>query len=630
MTDILKIGLTALLAQQRAIAVTSNNIANASTPGYSRQRVELNEAAAQRLGNDFVGSGVSIGMTRRLTDDVVSEQLRAAATGFHRTDAFLQFAEAVDNLLADEQTGLNVTLQSFVNAVQDVADDPSSIAARQVLLSEARNVASRFDTFDRRLNEIGAESSARLTAVTTEVTALGAGIADINQQILEAGISPDRPPPPDLLDQRDRLLERLSQLITVDTAVQNDGTTSVFVGSGQVLVLGTDSATMAVGPGVFDPAQPQVYLQGPSGNVNVTPFLNGGELGGALDFNREMLAPARAELGRIAVGLVDTFNEMHRNGMDLNGQLGGDFFAVGAPRVFDAQTNTGAATVTATISDVAGLEPTDYRLSFDGAAYSLLRLDQGAVVPMTGTGTLADPFVAHGVSIVVSGAAAAGDQFLVQPLSRAAGELGVLVTDAALVAAAAPTRTRAQLTNVGDATISAGEVVDVTNANLLNSATIQFLTANSYSINGAGNFAYTSGADIVVNGTRVQITGTPAAGDEFVIESNAGGVGDNRNALELARALAGGVLDGGNVTLQAAVGQLVTEVGAQTVESQNRRDAQKLLIDTTRERLESVRGVSLDEEAADLLRFEQLYQAAAQTMAVADTLFNSLLMALRR
>jgi flagellar hook-associated protein 1 FlgK len=465
---------------------------------------------------------------------------------------------------------------------------------------------------------------------TTEINAIAQGIAQINRQIIEAGVRPDRASPSDLLDQRDRLLERLSQLVKIDVAAQHDGTSSVFMGSGQVLVLGTTTATLSVGAAILDPTEPQIYLEGPSGNVNVTGFLTGGELGGTLDFNREMLAPARAELGRIALGLVNTFNTTHANGMDLNGRLGGALFGAAAPLVFGAATNGGTANVTATVTDVGALEPTRYRLTYDGAGYTLVRADQGTTVPMAGSGTVADPFVADGVSIVVTGLAAAGDQFLVQPLSHVAGGLSVLVSNAASIAAAAPTRTRADLGNVGEASISAGEVADVTNPNLLATATIRFLTPNSYSIDGAGNFAYTSGSDIVINGTRVRITGAPAAGDRFVIESNVGGVGDNRNALATAAALSGGILAGGAVTLQAAVGQFVTAVGAQTVESQNRRDAQKLLIDTTRGRLESVRGVSLDEEAADLMRFEQLYQAAAQTMAVADTLFSTLLAALRR
>jgi flagellar hook-associated protein 1 FlgK len=630
MADILKIGLSALLAQQRALATTSNNIANASTPGYSRQRVEYTERPMQRLGDDMVGTGVQITSIRRITDDIIADQLRAASGGFHRSEAFAGLAESLDNLLADGNTGLSVTLQALANALQDLANDPASTAARQAFVSEARNAVSRFDAMDRRLAEIGNEAQSRLSATTGRINTLGAGLAEINRQILNAGVATGRSTPNDLMDQRDRLLEELAQLVRVDTAQQEDGTTSVFIGSGQVLVLGTTSAELAVAPGDFDPAQPRIVLRGSGPDMDITRSLTGGELGGLLDFNREMLAPARSELGRIAVGLAAQLNTAHRDGMDLYGQLGGDLFSIAAPQSFAATTNTGTGTQTVAIADVSALQPTSYQLSYNGASYSLLRADNGASVTMTGTGTVADPFVADGLTIVVGGAPAAGDQFLIKPLEHVAGTLQLLVTDPARVAAASPTRTRSALANVGDGTISAGQVVDVTNANLLNVATIEFINATQYQINGAGTFAYTPGADIVVNGTRAQISGAPAAGDRFVIEANAGGVGDNRNALELVDALRSGVLDGGNVTLQGATSNLITGIGARTAESSNQRDAQGLVLDQMRERLESVRGVNLDEEAADMLRFEQIYHAAAQTMAVADSLFNSLLAAIRR
>jgi flagellar hook-associated protein 1 FlgK len=208
--------------------------------------------------------------------------------------------------------------------------------------------------------------------------------------------------------------------------------------------------------------------------------------------------------------------------------------------------------------------------------------------------------------------------------------MSVLVDHPARVAAAAPTRTSVGLSNSGTASISAGRVVDVTDPNLLTTSTIEFLDATTYSINGAGSFAYTPGADIDINGTRVSINGTPAAGDQFVIEANAGGVGDNRNALEIVASLAGSLFDNGTTTLQNAASHLVTGVGAATAESANRRDAQGLLREQSQLKLESVRGVNLDEEAANLVRLEQMYQAAAQTIAVADTLFASLLAAVRR
>jgi flagellar hook-associated protein 1 FlgK len=628
MADILRIGLSGLLAQQRALAATSNNIANATTPGYSRQRVELSERAAERLGGNFIGTGVDATSVRRLTDDILAAQVRSAAAAFSRSDAFAGLASTLDNLLADSETGLNMTLQSFTNAVQDLSNDPASTTHRQVLLSEARNLASRFKTFDQRLSQIDQESSARINATVVEINSLGDSIAEVNRQVLASG-SPGSPPA-DLLDQRDRLLERLAELVSVDTAAQRDGTLTVFIGSGQALVLGTTAAELAMKPGTFNPAEPEIALRGTGGDIVVTPFLTGGALGGALDFRREMLAPTRAAIGRIAVGLVDTVNTMHRNGMDLDGQLGGDLIAAAAPRAFDAATNTGTGTISAALGDVAALEATSYRIAYDGSSYTLTRSDNGQPVPMTGSGTALDPFLADGLELVVGGAAAAGDQFFIQPFDHVPGSLNVLITNPARVAAAAPVRTRAEPANIGDGTISAGQVIDVTDPDLLATTTIEFLDPATYSINGAGSFAYTPGADLTINGARVVISGAPATGDRFTIEANVGGAGDNRNALEIVAALSNGLFEGGTATLQAAVGRLVTEVGAQTAETANRREAQSLLLDQTRQSLESVRGVNLDEEAANLLRYEQMYQAAAQTIAVADTLFNSLLAAIRR
>jgi flagellar hook-associated protein 1 FlgK len=468
-----------------------------------------------------------------------------------------------------------------------------------------------------------------MSATTTEINTLGARLAEINADIVTAGASGGTPPP-DLLDRRDQLLADLAALVQVDAVEQRDGTMAVFIGSGQPLVLGTNATSLAVVPGSLDPAEPQIVMRGSGPDIELTRFLTGGELGGLLDFNREMLVPARAELGRIAVGLADAVNTAHRNGMDLFGQLGGDLLATAAPQTYEGSGNTGTGALAVSIVDVGGLEATNYRLSYDGASYTLLRADNGAVVPLTGTGTVGDPLVADGLSIVVSGAAAAGDQFTIKALEHVAGTMSVLVSDPARIAAAAPIRTSAALGNAGNANISSGSVVDVTHPSLLATTTIEFLTPGTYSVNGAGSFAYTSGNDIVVNGARVRLSGTTVAGDQFVIESNAGGVGDNRNALALAAALGGGVLAGGNLTLQSAASGLVTNVGTRSAEAKSQGEAQRVVVSATRDRLESIRGVNLDEEAADMLKFEQMYQAAAQMISVADNLFNTLLLALRR
>jgi len=625
MADLFGIGLSALLAQQRALATTSNNVANANTPGYSRQRTELAERPAEQMGSDFVGTGVTAGVNRRITDDLMLEQVRGASAGSKRADALADLATTLDNLLGSDATGLNAALQSFTNALQGVANDPSSLTARQALLSEAGSTIARFQGLDQRMTTIGDELRSRISADADQISSLGASIADLNKQVLAAGPNT----PPDLLDKRDQMLEDLSGLVQVSVAQQRDGTIGVFIGSGQVLVLGTSAAKLVMTNGT-DPAQPQLVLRSGTGpDVAITQFLTGGELGGLLDFNREMLAPARAEIGRVAIGLADAVNTASRNGMDLDGQLGGDFFSVGGPQTYAAGTNTGTGAVTATISNVAALEAANYQLSYNGSTYTLQRTDTGAIVSMTGTGTAGNPFVANGISIVVSGAPAAGDQFLIKPLDQALGSLKVLVTSPNDIAAAAPTRTSADLGNTGTGAISAGSVIDVTNPNLLSVATIQFINATTYNINGAGSFAYTSGADIDINGTRVQITGAPDAGDFFQIQSNAGGSGDNRNALAMLAKLGGNVFNG-NVTLKTAASGLLADLGAKTAAATSQQSAQSMVLQQTQQRLDSLRGVNLDEEAANMLRYQQLYQAAAQTISVAGTLFSTLLAALQR
>ena len=628
MASIFNIGVSALLAQQRALSVTANNIANASTPGYSRQRVEFSERPADRIGQHFVGSGVDIGNVRRMSDEIAAAQMRGASSAFHRADAFASLAAVVENLLADEELGLAATLQSFVNALQDVANDPASTSAREAFLSEARTLVARFGAIDDRLTGLEDEVARRLDGVATEITSLGAGIAEINERILTT--SGANGPPADLLDQRDKLLERLAELVDIDTVMEANGSTTVLIGNGQALVLGATSMQLDAVPGRFDPRQPDMVLRSGGTNVTVTQFLTGGELGALLDFRREMLAPTRSAVGQIAVGLVNAANAAHANGMDLHGDLGQPLFALAPPAAFEASTNTGGSVPSVTIADVGALEPRSYRMHYDGADYRVLDAATGAEIPVSGAGTVADPLVFDGLEVAFAAPPAAGDQFEVRALEHTLSDLALLVQNPDRVAAAAPVRTRAAIGNVGDGALELAAIDDPADPGLLTTTTIEFIDGATYSINGAGAFAYTPGDEIAVNGARVVLTGAPAAGDVFVIESNSGGIGDNRNALAMIDALAAGILDGGTTTLQGAVGRTVAQVGTLSAETQRRRDAQGALLEQSRARLDSLRGVNLDEEAANMLRTEQMYQAAAQTIAVAGTLFDSLLMALRR
>ena len=269
-------------------------------------------------------------------------------------------------------------------------------------------------------------------------------------------------------------------------------------------------------------------------------------------------------------------------------------------------------------------------MSYTGGAWSLARADTGAAVTMTGAGTVGSPFVADGLSIVVGGAPTNGDRFLVQPTATAIDGMDVLITDPSRIAAAAPIRTGASPANLGNGTISAGEVLDVTNPALRTTVTIQFIDATHYSVNGAGSFAFTAGGNIDVNGWRMQIGQVPQAGDRFFIGDNTGGNGDNRNALELSGVLGQGVLSGGTESLSAAGSRLIGHVGVSTNQANTSLDAQQIIYDDTVSANDQISGVNLDEEAANMMRYQQAYQAAAQVIRMTQDLFNTLINATGR
>jgi flagellar hook-associated protein 1 FlgK len=271
------------------------------------------------------------------------------------------------------------------------------------------------------------------------------------------------------------------------------------------------------------------------------------------------------------------------------------------------------------------LTANDYLLSYKGGSYSLTNASTGSAVAVSGTGTAGNPLTADGLSIVLSGTPAAGDQFLIQPTAQAAGSFSVALTNPTQIAAAGAIQTSAADGNTGTGTISAGTVLDAANPNLLTPTTIQFTSATTYSVNGAGSYAYTSGGNIAQNGWQAQIAGTPAMGDVFTVQSNAGSAGDNRNALASANQQSAGVLLNGTTSINGAASALVTAIGSQAQQVNTAQTAQTAVNSQALATVQSVSGVNLDEEAANLLQWQQAYQASAQALAIGNQTFTTLM-----
>jgi flagellar hook-associated protein 1 FlgK len=630
MADLLSTGLSGLRAFQRALETTSHNISNATTPGYSRQRVEIGTRPAQMYGNGWIGQGAAVQTTRRMYDDYIAMQTRNTAGTLQRLDVFASNTERLNNMFGDANNGLTATLQKFVNAFHNVANSPSSIPARQTLLSEADTLQTRLRYFESRLADMDAEVNFRLQSDVTDINALAQSLAKLNQDISSAYARGKGQPPNDLLDQRDRILDELSGKVSITTVEEPNGALNVFIGNGQTLVLGAVANELTTIQDDFDSTRLGIGLRTSGGVVDITRNMSGGSIGGMLDFRREQLDPARNELGRVSVALAQIVNEQHQSGMDLTGAMGQPLFAVGEVEALASRLNVGTGSLTVTRGDASALTKRDYILELTTGGWQMRYADTGMPVTMTGDGTSANPFVVDGMQIEVNPGAQVGDEFLLRPTRNAIVEMQVLIDDPSQIAAASPIRTSAGAGNLGTAAISAGSVADRSDGALLTPVTIEFTDNSTFTIDGDGPFTYVPGQPITYNGWTVEITGAPEAGDTFTVGPNTNGSGDNRNALLLADALQRPILNNGTTSLSAGVGAMVSSIGVATRQAQANRDAQATVYQESLAAQDAVAGVSLDEEAANLLKYQQAYQAAAQLIRIADTLFQTLLSAAGR
>jgi flagellar hook-associated protein 1 len=641
---ILSSAISGLLASQRSLATVSQNISNVNTDGYSRQRVELVAREAQFVGAGYLGSGVETSTISRITDQFINTQLRTSTSSSNDVNAFLTLASRIDNMLADSETGLSPSLQNFFAAIQDVNDLPSSATARQVMISEANSLASRFQFIDSRLTDLGNEVKIQLGEDVSDINTLAKSIADINSSIVAAIGSSGGQPPNDLLDQREVLILELSELVSVKTLEQSDGSLNVFIGKGLPLVINESASNLGITE-TYE-GHYEITLADKFSSSLITNSITGGSLGGQINFQAQMLEPAKNALGRLAIGIADTFNDQHRLGASLDGDVNTPFFAVGTPTV--AALGSAPSNVTSAITDPTKLSDSDYNLTYNGGnLYTLTRLSDKTTTAINTGG--ASPYTTpavDGFTMTITAGATSGDQYIIRPTVNGASDISVLISDPRKVAMAGAlkggvaTNSSGIPTNLGNAAISDVNISSATGVPLGSNITLTFNAAlNRYDITGGatGTLAYTPSTDnagktftiAAAGNATFTLSGFPENGDVFVIQNNTGADGDNRNGLLLGDLQSSRLLLSGSATYQDVYGQLVADIGSTTRQTEISSEALNVLLDQTTEARDSVSGVNLDEEAANMLKFQQSYSAAAQMITVADNLFNTLISAFR-
>ncbi|NMM28521.1 MAG: flagellar hook-associated protein FlgK [Glaciimonas sp.] len=547
-SSILSIAQSGLAAAQAGINTAGHNIANSKTPGYSRQLVTQSTATAQNYGYGFVGQGTEISSVKRIYSDYLGSQVSSAQSSSSGLSTYYNQIKQIDNMLGDSSTGLSPAIQDFFKGINDLAANPSLVSARQAALSGGGALASSFQSMDVRFDEIRQGVNQQIAGTVDTINSYAKQIAELNATISKLQGATGDNVPNDLYDQRDQLVQDLSKEAAVSVVKQDGGNYSIYIGNGQALVAGVQSYSLAATPKA-PPNQQDMgvsYQLGTNTVALAESSLNGGNLGGLLDFRSQILNKAQNALGALAQSIATTFNAQHVLGQDLNGAAGGVFF------------------------------------NFD--------------------------------------------------INLGAKSFSVAITDTSKIAAAAPVLTQAGSSNTGSGKISAGVV---SNPPAIVPPTIPNVTLTyvaslppSFTVSspaGAPNIPYSAGQPIAMGDVSFTITGTPIAGDTFTVGPNPGAVGDSRNALLLAGLQTSNTSIAGTTTYQGAYSQLVSLVGNKTREVQVTGASETQRLSLVVQSQQSVSGVNLNEEASNLLRYQQAFQAAGKVMQIASTMFDVLL-----
>lgn len=641
--SILSTGISALNTAQLGLATTQHNIANANTPGYSRQSIMQSTNFAVLTGAGAIGQGVHVDTIRRSYSDVLTGQLNAAQTQSSEVDTYSKMISRIDNLLADSNSGLTPVLAEFFKGVQSTAANPTLVSSRQSMVSSAQALVTRFQTLEKRLSDLYEESNLQIRDTVNLVNNYSQQIANLNEKIV-ALTSGSGQPPNDLLDQRDQLVLELNKLVRVSTVQDSQGSLNLFAGNGQQIVVGTQVMQLEARPSASDPER---FVIGLKGGVAEFPeeYLTGGSLGGIFAFRREALDVAANSLGQVAASLALTVNAQHALGQDLLGDKAGDagfiadFFTLSQPKSVQNTLNTGTGTVSnfqflpPSVSGSGGfytdITTSDYQVSFGaGGTFDVIRLNDKAVVA---SGTEGTAVTFDGLTLNFSTGHAVGDKYLLQPTREISRNIGLnqeIVGDVRRIAAAAPIRSTPGASNVGSATLSQGEVAPgYSLANIPATLSIVDVGGGVLEVQGfpGGPVSYSGSTAITFDGMTFQLSSGAVAGDQFVISNNTGGVADSRNILKLGSLQTSNTMNGGVATYQVSYAQLVSDIGTRTRTAQVNGKAQQVLLEQTQQTRDSVAGVNLDEEAANLIKYQQSYQAAARMMDTASKLFDTLL-----
>lgn len=637
MSALSSIGLTAMNASYAALQTTSNNIANANTAGYSRQTAMVADAPSQFTGSGFIGSGVKVTTIARAYNSFLTTQAVGTASTAAADSARLGQLTQLQGVFPIGSGGLGAAAGNFLNAFVDVANNPSDSSARQVVISQAQQLASNFASAGDQLSSIQSGLSQTVKTSVASLNDMAKQVASLNSQI--SSLRGSGQPPNQLLDQRDQLVTKIASMINVTAIPADDGSVGLFIAGGQNLVLGNNANTVNAVADTFDPAKVMLTMTTGSTSTSIpSNSLSGGSISGLLNFQNNDLTAANNLLGQLATSISSATNQQQALGLNLGqpASAGAPIFSVGTPLALAASNNTGNATLSVTVSDGTQVQASDYSMKFDGSQYAITRNSDNSTVAGSpfSAAQMAAGVQFDGVDLkLTGGAAASGDRFLLQPVGQAAQNMSAVLSNPNGIAAASPFTGSVGVSNTGTATIASLTAVNPSYNGTLGASFAFTDNAGGYSYTMSdgttGTGQWKAGTPISLNGFQMSLSGVPKSGDTITVSPTQSVTSNNGNAVAFSNL--------GTATIVASAGggvaQSITDgyasalanIGVRVQGGQSASTASTAAATQAETSRSNNAGVNLDEEAAKLIQFQQSYQAAAKILQVAQQIFDSML-----
>ena len=668
-------GVSGLLAAQQQLATTGHNIANVNTEGFNRQRAEQNASVGLYGGGNFVGSGTYVQDISRIYNQFTYKEQLHNQSNLGNADTLHKDLDQLNEIMSFSGASINSSIENFYQTMNGIADNPSDLGLRSIALNQAGVLSSDFSRLNDNIDQLEKSANSVIVQMANKISQLSVELAKINEQILQSQDLTINGQPNDLLDKRDQLVGELGEYTSVNTILDENGVMTVMIGSGATLVAGITPLSISVISGDPDPKDTQLRLLGPNSSVAINGSAIGGALAAKFEYRDEHLSQLRREVDRMAMAISGTLNHSQSEGLDLNAQQGLDIFtdinssALQQGRVLSPSTNAGNLAASINITDISKIPTDEFEIRFDGTDYIMTNMNDGSLqnlgAPGSGTYTPSNPD--YGFEFTeLSGTPSSDDSFLIKPTKNSASFMEVTLSHGNGIAASTAIGVDASSKNVSDGKVNITNVTDPVAARAFTDTANMGLLVDVYE-SSAGVFSYRvydadalspppsppSMVGAIASGTflagnnalidmppspataafQIEITGQPKgqgalAPEEFTI-GDAFGFGNGGNAILMALTQEKGVVNNGRETFSQSLAISASDIGAKASSAELVSETAEALHTQAYNRNQQISGVNLDEEAANLMRFQQAYQASSRIISIANTIFDTLLQASR-